>query len=106
MPYRIRAPEKVEKRHLELRRSGIDTAAVLLGLRGHPNPGPFQANSKPKAPDSIPVHWLFELRMGFTHNPRLVDRIWFWGYYNKIPIYPIFYLLKGDYNPLPLGFRA
>ena len=29
--------------------------------------------------------------------PRLVDRIWLWVYYNKIPIYPIFYLLKGDY---------
>ena len=23
----------------------------------------------------------------------------FWVYYNKIPIYPIFYLLKGDYKP-------
>ena len=22
-----------------------------------------------------------------------------WVYYTKIPIYPIFYLLKGDYNP-------
>ena len=22
-----------------------------------------------------------------------------WVYYNKIPIYPIFYLLKGDYIP-------
>ena len=25
-----------------------------------------------------------------------VDRIWPWVYYHKIPIYPIFYLLKGD----------
>ena len=25
-----------------------------------------------------------------------VDRIWLWVYYNKIPIHPIFYLLKGD----------
>ena len=27
-----------------------------------------------------------------------VDRIWLWVYYNKIPIYPIFYLLQGDYS--------
>ena len=26
-----------------------------------------------------------------------VDRIWLWVYFNKIRIYPIFYLLKGDY---------
>ena len=24
-----------------------------------------------------------------------VDRLWLWVYYNKVPIYPIFYLLKG-----------
>ena len=27
-----------------------------------------------------------------------VDRICLWVYYDKIPIYPIFYLLKGDYR--------
>ena len=27
-----------------------------------------------------------------------MDRIWLWVYCNKIPIYPIFYLLKGDYR--------
>ena len=27
-----------------------------------------------------------------------VDRIWLWIYSNTIPIYPIFYLLKGDYR--------
>ena len=26
-------------------------------------------------------------------------RIWLWVYYDKIPIYPRFYLLKEDYNP-------
>ena len=25
-------------------------------------------------------------------------KIWLWACYNKIPIYPIFYLLKGDYR--------
>ena len=31
------------------------------------------------------------------HNIRPeVDRIWLWVYCNKIPIYPVFYLLKGD----------
>ena len=30
-------------------------------------------------------------------SPPEVDRMWLWVYYNKIPIYPIFYLLKGDY---------
>ena len=29
----------------------------------------------------------------------MTDRIWLWVYYNKIPIYPIFYPLKGDYTP-------
>ena len=28
-----------------------------------------------------------------------VDRIWLWVSYKKIFIYPIFYLLKGDYRP-------
>ena len=32
-----------------------------------------------------------------SYSPPLVDRIWLWVYYNKIPIYPIFYLLKEDY---------
>ena len=27
-----------------------------------------------------------------------VDRIWLWVHYIKIPIYTIFYLLKGDYR--------
>ena len=37
--------------------------------------------------------------LGFgVYSPPLVDRIWLWVYYNKIPIYPIFYLLKGDYT--------
>ena len=32
-----------------------------------------------------------------TSVPPKVDGIWLWVYYNKIPIYHIFYLLKGDY---------
>ena len=28
------------------------------------------------------------------YSPPKVDRIWLWVYYNKIPIYPIFYLLN------------
>ena len=31
-------------------------------------------------------------------SPPSVDRIWLRVYQNKIPIYPIFYLLRGDYN--------
>ena len=31
-----------------------------------------------------------------VYSPPEVDRIWLWVYYNKIPLYPIFYLLKGD----------
>ena len=31
------------------------------------------------------------------YSPPKVDRIWLWVHYEKIPIYPIFYLLKGDY---------
>ena len=33
-----------------------------------------------------------------TYSPPEVDRIWLWVCHNKIPIYPIFYLLKGGYN--------
>ena len=33
-----------------------------------------------------------------VYSPPSVDRIWLWAYYNKIPLYPIFYLLKGDYS--------
>ena len=29
------------------------------------------------------------------HSPPQVDRIWLWVCDNKIPIYPMFYLLKG-----------
>ena len=32
------------------------------------------------------------------YSPPQVDRIWIWVSYNKIPIYPIFYLLKGGYR--------
>ena len=35
----------------------------------------------------------------FRNSPPQVDRIWLWVYFNKIPIYPIFYLLKGDHRP-------
>ena len=31
------------------------------------------------------------------YSPSLVRRMWLWVYYNKVPIYPIFYLRKGDY---------
>ena len=31
-------------------------------------------------------------------SPPEVDRIWLWVYLDKLPIYPIFYLLKVDYS--------
>ena len=35
-----------------------------------------------------------------------MNRKWLWVYYNKILIYPIFYLLKGDYRvQRGLGFN-
>ena len=40
-----------------------------------------------------------------SYSPAEVSRIWLWVYYYKIPIYPIFYLLKGDYNPLHLNHK-
>ena len=40
-----------------------------------------------------------------AYSPPQVDRIWLWVYYNKIPIYSVFYLLKGDYR-LALGACA
>ena len=36
------------------------------------------------------------LQVGKRYSPPLVGGIWLWVYYNKIPIYPIFFLLKGD----------
>ena len=33
-----------------------------------------------------------------VYNPPSADTIWLWVYSDKIPIYPIFYLFKGDYN--------
>ena len=35
-----------------------------------------------------------------TYSPPEVDRMWLWVYQNKIPKYPIFYLLKGDCSSL------
>ena len=35
--------------------------------------------------------------MASSYNPPQVNGIWLWVYYNKIAVYPIFYLLKGDY---------
>ena len=39
------------------------------------------------------------LKALLAYRPVEGDRIWLWVYRNKTPIYPIFYLLKGDYNP-------
>ena len=33
-----------------------------------------------------------------SYSPPSGDRVWLWAYYNKIPMHPIFYLLKGDYD--------
>ena len=49
--------------------------------------------------ESLRESWgALNLQAGFgtlVYSPPEVDRIWLWVYYNKIPIYPIFYLLKG-----------
>ena len=49
--------------------------------------------------DSVGV-WGFP--SGGVYSPPQVDRIWLWVYYNKIPIYPIFCLLQGDYIHLSI----
>ena len=62
----------------------------------------------------MPVGFRFFLRvarsgLGFgdlelgRYSPPEVARIWLWVYYNKVPIYPIFYLLKGGYRALGFG---
>ena len=35
---------------------------------------------------------------GLGYSPPGADRTWLWVYYNKIPIYLIFYLLQGGYR--------
>ena len=50
-----------------------------------------------------------DLLAGFKYSeysPPSVDRIWLWVYCNKIPIYPIFYLLKRDYKCSGYMFRS
>ena len=39
------------------------------------------------------------------YTPLKVDRIWLWVYYNKILIYPIFYLHKGTMRAMVVHSR-
>ena len=69
---------------------------------------------------------MLDVQAVFRHTPLIncecrvppsADRIWFWVYYNKIPIYLISYVLKGGYilqraltpyptaSPTPKGLR-
>ena len=41
----------------------------------------------------------------WIYSPPYVDRIRLWAYDNKIPIYPIFYPLKGDCKDWVGGFH-
>ena len=40
------------------------------------------------------------------YSPAQVDRIWLWVCYRKIPIYPIFYQLKGGYMQSPEQYNS
>ena len=44
--------------------------------------------------------WTMDALPFWRHSPPQVGRIWLWVYYNKVPIYYIFYILKGDDIPL------
>ena len=57
---------------------------------------PHMADGRP-APPRIPLPTSSPKCKSYT--PLSVDRIQLWVYYNKIPGYPIFYLLKGDDKP-------
>ena len=51
------------------------------------------------------------MNLDLSYSTPSEDGIWLWVYYKKTPIYPIFYLLKGDYRVRSLGvwglgFRA
>ena len=37
------------------------------------------------------------IKIALVATNRFTFRIWLWVYYNETPIYPMFYLLKGDY---------
>ena len=73
--------------------------SVPAGQRLH---GPQQRNQHLGTKSSQRVHVITEY-MGESGapppncSPPEVDRIWLWVYCNKIPICPIFCLLKGDY---------
>ena len=53
------------------------------------------------AADVAPAHpgWVYN-----HYNLPKVDRLWV--YYNKIPIYPFFYLLQGDHRGLGFWSRG
>ena len=46
--------------------------------------------------------------LGFmVYSPPYVDRTWLWVVHNEIPIYPVFYVRKGDYRfSTVLGFTT
>ena len=70
--------------------------SALLGLRQNPN-GSFSKRSPSIGPCTA---------KGTSvrgQSLQTVDRIWPYVYGNKIPIYPIFYLLKGDQHHIGTG---
>ena len=83
---------------------------VGFGLEGGLHPKPEERQKVPSslfnrcagASETIHTHMYKSLLKVIVHkpySPPKVDRIWLWVYSNKFPIYLIFYLLKGDYNP-------
>ena len=77
---------------------GPDAALAPASGAAHPVMGPLLP------PGFTEFRGLLESRIWNTaassYSPPEVDRIWRWVYYNKIPIHPAFYLLKGDSKSL------
>ena len=64
-----------------------------------PTPNVLSTSAPAKPENCLPRRRPTLITSSFAYSPPYVDRIRPWVSYNKIPIYSIVYLLKGDYNP-------
>ena len=69
-------------------KKGVTWMSASGGIKGHTG-----------SLDHVSHRGCYEHPTIIPHSPPQVERIWLWVYLSKTPIYPIFYLLKGDHKP-------